>query len=218
MRSVEHNTEDIMISRLFPKQVDFFELFNAGAANVLKGSALMLTLLQDTDNAPVIAKGIRETEKEGDVITHDIIKKLNKTFLTPIDREDLHALATRLDDIIDILWGCAERFNLFKLGTPQPVVIEMAKDLVACCELIAKAVKKLEEKKFSFVQECCVEINSLENKTDRAFRDALVKLFDEEKDPIQIIKWKEVYELLEDSVDACEDVANIMEAIVLKYA
>ncbi len=94
----------------------------------------------------------------------------------------------------------------------------MAKDLVACCELIAKAVKKLEEKKFSFVQECCVEINSLENKTDRAFRDALVKLFDEEKDPIQIIKWKEVYELLEDSVDACEDVANILEAIVLKYA
>jgi predicted phosphate transport protein (TIGR00153 family) len=207
-----------MISRLFPKQVDFFELFNAGAANVMKGSALMLTLMQDTDNATIIAKAIRETEKEGDVITHDIIKKLNKTFLTPIDREDLHALATRLDDIIDILWGCAERFTLFKLSTPAPTVIEMAKDLVTCTELIAKAVKKLEEKKFSFVQEYCVEINSLENRVDRAFRDSLVKLFDETTDPILIIKWKEVYELLEDSVDACEDVANIMEAIVLKYA
>lgn len=207
-----------MISRLFPKQVDFFELFNAGAANVMKGSALMLTLLQDTDNSTIIAKAIRETEKEGDVITHDIIKKLNQTFITPIDREDLHALATRLDDIIDILWGCAERFNLFKLSTPAPTVIEMAKDLVSCTELIAKAVKKLEEKKFSYVQECCVEINSLENRVDREFRDSLVKLFDEVKDPILIIKWKEVYELLEDSVDACEDVANILEAIVLKYA
>jgi hypothetical protein len=207
-----------MISRLFPKQVDFFELFNAGAANVMKGSALMLTLMQDTDNATIIAKAIRETEKEGDVITHDIIKKLNKTFLTPIDREDLHALATRMDDIIDILWGCAERFTLFRLSTPQATVIEMAKDLVTCTELIAKAMKKLEEKKFSFVQEYCVEINSLENRVDRAFRDSLVKLFDEVTDPILIIKWKEVYELLEDSVDACEDVANIMEAIVLKYA
>ncbi|HMK44777.1 MAG TPA: DUF47 family protein [Dissulfurispiraceae bacterium] len=208
----------MLIDRLFPKQVDFFELFNAGAANAVKGAALMLTLMQDTDHAETIARGIRETEKEGDVITHDIIKKLNKTFLTPIDREDLHVLATTMDDIIDIIWGCAERFSLFKLSTPAPGVIEMAKELVLCTELIVKAVKKLEEKKFSFVQEYCVEINSLENRTDRLFRDALVKLFEEVKDPILIIKWKEVYELLEDSVDACEDVANILEAIVLKYA
>ncbi|HSB51329.1 MAG TPA: DUF47 family protein, partial [Dissulfurispiraceae bacterium] len=132
--------------------------------------------------------------------------------------EDLHSLASRLDDVVDLIWATAERFFLFKLKKPTKEVVEMSKELLTTTETIDKAIKKLKEKNYSFVEEYCIEINRLENRIDRLFRDALVRLFDEEKDPIDIIKWKEVYEHLEDASDKCEDVANILEGIMLKYA
>ncbi len=204
--------------RLFPKQIDFFDLFDSAAQNVAKAAALFVQLMQDLDNIDIILKEIHETEKEGDIITHDIMKKLNKTFITPIDREDLHSLASRLDDVVDLIWATAERFFLFKLKKPTKEVVEMSKELLTTTETMDKAIKKLKEKNYSFVEEYCIEINRLENRIDRLFRDALVRLFDEEKDPIDIIKWKEVYEHLEDASDKCEDVANILEGIMLKYA
>jgi predicted phosphate transport protein (TIGR00153 family) len=202
----------------FPKQIDFFELFDRAARNVIKGASLLVAVLQDMDNLEMISKEVRECEKEGDMMTHDIMKKLNKTFVTPIDREDLHSLATRLDDVIDMIWACVERFNLFRLSESTKEAIDMAKELLTTTEMMSKAIIALRDKKYSFVQEYCIEINSLENRIDRLYRNALVKLFDEVKDPIAIIKWKEVYEYLENASDACEDVANILEAIVLKYA
>jgi predicted phosphate transport protein (TIGR00153 family) len=203
---------------LFPKTIDFFELFDHASRNVIKAASLLVAVLQDMDNLEMISKEIRESEKEGDMMTHDIIKKLNKTFITPIDREDLHALATKIDDVIDMIWACVDRFTLFKLSVPTKEAIDMAKEILTTTEMMSKAVIALRDKRYSFVQEYCIEINRLENRIDRLYRDALGRLFDEVKDPIAIIKWKEVYEYLENAADACEDVANILEAIVLKYA
>jgi hypothetical protein len=170
------------------------------------------------EHLEIISKEIRETEKEGDMMTHDIIRRLNKTFITPIDREDMHNLCVKIDDIVDLIWACAERITLFKITEPTDEAIEIAKELLLTTEMVSKAIIALRDKKYSFVQEYCIEINSLENRIDRLYRAAIGKLFDEVKDPIFLIKWKEIYEYLEDASDACEDVANILEGIVLKYA
>jgi uncharacterized protein len=200
------------------KDIDFFEPFDKAARNVIKTAALLLSAFMDMENLEMISKEIHETEKEGDMMTHDIIRQLNKSFITPIDREDMHALCNKIDDVVDLMWACAERLNLFKLKEPTPEAIEIAKELLVTAEMMSKAIIALTEKKYAFVQEYCIEINSLENRIDSLYRIALGKLFDEVKDPIFLIKWKEVYELLEDAADACEDVANILEGIVLKYA
>jgi hypothetical protein len=200
------------------KETDFFEPFDKGARNGIKAASLLISLFGDMDNSEAISKEIRETEKDGDMITHDIIRRLNKTFITPIDREDMHELCVKLDDIVDLIWACAERITLFRIKEPTADAIEIAKELLVTTEMVSKAVIALRDKKYSFVQEYCIEINSLENRIDRLYRAALGKLFDEVKDPIFLIKWKEIYELLENASDACEDVANILEGIVLKYA
>src|SRR5512139_1639228 len=204
--------------RLFPKQIDFYELFEGAALNATKAAALLVQLMQDLDHMDIILKELGECEKDGDIMTHDIIKKLNKTFITPIDREDLHALAMRIDDVVDLIWAAGERFSIFKLTELKKEAADMAREILATTEIIHKAVTKLKEKNYSFVQEYCIEINRYENRIDRIFRNALVTLFDTEPDPVRIIKWKEVYEHLEDASDKCEDVANILEGIILKYA
>ncbi len=204
--------------RFFPKEIDFFEIFDRAALNLTKAATLLVALMENFDNIEQRAKEIYETEQEGDILTHEIMKKLNKTFITPIDREDLHALASSLDDVVDLIWASVDRISVFKLTKPTKEVIVMSKDLLMTAEVIHKAIHKLKEKNYPYVQEYCIEINRLENRIDRAFRDALGSLFDNIKDPILIIKWKEIYEHLEDASDKCEDVANVLEAIVLKYA
>ncbi|TAN38368.1 MAG: DUF47 domain-containing protein [Nitrospirae bacterium] len=203
---------------IFPKDIDFFEIFDRVALNITKAGVLLVALMENFDRLEERAKEIYEVEQEGDIVTHEIMKKLNKTFITPIDREDLYDLASRLDDILDLIWGAVDRMVVFKIPSATKEAIAMSKDLLATTEIIHKAIQKLKEKQYSHVQDCCIEINRLENIIDRDFRDALGKLFDEVKDPILIIKWKEIYEHLEDASDKCEDVANILEAIVLKYA
>ncbi len=203
--------------KLFPKEVDFFSIFEKAASNVTHAATLFVGIMEYFSNLEAWAKEVHELEQEGDVYTHDIIRMLNKSFVTPIDREDIHALASRLDDILDLLWNAADRLTVFKLQESTKWGIIMAKDLLATVELVEKAIKKLKDKNYAHIQEYCIEINKLENKMDRGFRDALGHLFDEIKDPILIIKWKEIYEHLEDASDRCEDVANILEAIVLKH-
>ncbi len=204
--------------KFFPKEIDFFEIFDRAALNVTKAATLLVSLMENFDNIEVRAREIYEVEQDGDMLTHDIMKKLNKTFITPIDREDLHALASSLDDVLDLIWGAVDRLSVFKLKEPTKEAVEMSKELLFTAEAIQKAMKKLKEKNYSHVQELCIEINRLENRVDRIFRDALGALFDDMKDPILIIKWKEIYEHLEDASDKCEDVANVLEAIVLKHA
>jgi predicted phosphate transport protein (TIGR00153 family) len=204
--------------KLFPKEIDFFEIFDRASLNITKAATLLVDLMEHFDNLEARAKEIYEVEQEGDILTHEIMKKLNKTFITPIDREDLYALASRLDDVLDLIWGAVDRLVVFKVQESTKEAVSMSKDVLTTTEAIHKAIRKLKEKNYAHVQEYCIEINRLENRVDRDFRDALGRLFDEIKDPILIIKWKEIYEHLEDASDRCEDVANVLEAIVLKYA
>jgi len=204
--------------KFFPKEIDFFEIFDRASVNVTKAASLLVDLMENFDNIEARAKEIYEVEQEGDILTHEIMKNLNKTFITPIDREDLHSLAASMDDVLDLIWGAVDRMMVFKIRETTKDAISMSKDLLMTTEVMQKAIKNLKEKNYSHVQDYCIEINRLENRIDRDFRDALGKLFDEVKDPILIIKWKEIYEHLEDASDRCEDVANVLEAIVLKYA
>ena len=204
--------------KFFPKEIDFFEIFDRASVNVTKAASLLVDLMEKFDNIEARAKEIYEVEQEGDILTHEIMKNLNKTFITPIDREDLHSLAASMDDVLDLIWGAVDRLIVFKIRETTKEAISMSKDLLVTTEVMQKAIKNLKEKNYSHIQDYCIEINRLENRIDRDFRDALGRLFDEVKDPILIIKWKEIYEHLEDASDRCEDVANVLEAIVLKYA
>lgn len=207
-----------MFTKLFPKQIDFFEVFDRIAKNLTRSAELLVDFMEHFDQKEKIAKALHEAEQEGDILTHEIIRQLNKCFITPIDREDLHALASRFDDVLDLMWSAANRIVLFKIEAMTPEAVSIAGDLLLSTEVMQKAISKLREKNYTYVQEYCIEINRLENRIDHNFRIALAKLFDNEKDPIQLIKWKEVYENLEDASDKCEDVANILESIILKYA
>jgi predicted phosphate transport protein (TIGR00153 family) len=204
--------------KIFPKEIDFFEIFDKAASNLTKATSLLVSLMENFDNLEARAKEIYEVEQDGDMLTHDIMKKLNRSFITPIDREDIHALASRIDDILDLVWGGVDRMIVFKIAAPTQEAVELAKDLHQTTEVLQKTIKELRAKNYSHVQEHCIEINRLENRIDRTFRDALGKLFDDMKDPMLIIKWKEIYEHLEDASDRCEDVANVLEGIVLKNA
>jgi predicted phosphate transport protein (TIGR00153 family) len=202
----------------FPKEIDFFEILDRASLNLTKAANLLVSFMEQFDNLEARAKEIYEAEQDGDILTHEIMKNLNKTFITPIDREDLYSLASRLDDVLDLMWGAVDRLVVFKIKEPMPEAVAMSKNLLATTEVMHKAIAKLKEKNYAHVQEYCIEINRLENRIDRDFRDALGVLFDKVADPILIIKWKEIYEHLEDASDRCEDVANIIEGIVLKHA
>ena len=206
-----------MLKRFLPKETDFFTMFETAALNVNRASILLVEMMEDLSLSETRTKEIYEAEQEGDMITHEVMRSLNKTFLTPVDREDIHALVNRLDDVIDLIWASADRATLFKLDSPLPEAIELSKTIYETTDFIIKAIGCLKDKKYSYIQEYCIEINRLENRGDRIFREGLVKLFDTIKDPILVIKWKDVYEMLEEANDTCEDVADILEGIVLKH-
>jgi predicted phosphate transport protein (TIGR00153 family) len=204
--------------KVFSKSQDFLELFDKVGANIIQAATILVAIMEHFTNLDNWAKEVHELEEDGDMLTHDIIKKLNKTFVTPFDREDIHALASKLDDILDFIWGTAERLAVFKMKESREEAVIMSKEILTTVELVHKAIKALKEKDYTRMQEYCVEINKLENKMDRIFRDALGHLFDEMKDPVLVIKWKEIYEHLENASDKCEDVADILESIAIKNA
>ncbi len=205
---------------LFPKNIDFYEMFDRALENVSSAADLFVDMLRSFDRDEFVAasKKIYEFEQEGDLLTHDIFKNLNKTFLTPIDREDIHALASRIDDIMDHIWAVVDRMVVFKIEKPTPEILLMAEDMQTVAGTLKKAIRELRAKQYDRVQEYCIEINRLENRIDRIYRDALGKLLNEQNDPMYVIKWKDIYQLLEEGADRSEDVANVLESIVLKYA
>ena len=203
---------------LFPKKVDFFEQFDLALKNLFRATNLLVDMLNNFETFEKKAKEIYEFEQEGDMITHDIMKDLNKTFLTPIDREDIHALSSRIDDVLDLIWAAVDRMVLYKIDKPTPEVISIAEDLQMTADVLIKSIRELRTKQYSRVQEHCIEVNRLENRIDRKYRDALAGLINGPYDSVYIIKWKDIYELFEDASDRAEDIANILEAIVLKYA
>lgn len=202
---------------LIPKEEKFFEMFKEMAATIIEGGRLLKEMLDDYSNPQDYQKKIKDIEHKGDQITHDIIRKLNKSFVTPFDREDIYALSAALDDILDLIDASSQRFVMYRVEKPTPEAKQLAFLISQGCNAVAKAVEHL-GKTFEHIQEHCQEVNALENEADRVCREAIGRLFDEEKDPIQLIKWKEIYETLEKATDMCEDAANILESVVVKNA
>ncbi|HEX6532696.1 MAG TPA: DUF47 family protein [Nitrospira sp.] len=201
---------------LIPREEAFFELFKNAAHNMIEGSRLLKEMMEQYQPASEQAKRIKEVEHVGDGITHDIARRLNQTFITPIDREDIHDLASALDDILDVTEAIADRFVLYKVTKPTERAVKLADLLYQASVAVGAAVDRLG---FAHpdIKECSVQVNSLENEADRISRDAISELFDKETDPMAVIKWKEIYEGFETGTDRCEDVANILERIALKH-
>lgn len=204
-----------MIFGLLPKEEAFFEMFKQAAHNVIEGSRLLKELMEDYTNAQQKIERIREVEHIGDGITHDIALRLNQTFLTPLDREDIHDLASALDDILDAVEAVAERFATYKITQPTDSAIRLADILYRASVAVGRGVDHI-AMSHEEVKEYSVQVNSLENEADRVSRDAISELFEKETNPISVIKWKEIYETFEEGTDRCEDVANVIERIVLK--
>ena len=200
--------------RLLPTEHKFFTLFESQAATVLEAARALGDLARHFERVEEKAQQIKELESRGDQITHDVISKLNRTFITPFDREDIHALASALDDVLDNIEGVSSRFALFKIDRLTPETIELIGIIERACVAISEAVGHLRELKR--IQPYCVEINKLENDADHISRNMTAKLFEDAGDFRELIKWKELYGRLEATTDDCEDVANILEGIVVK--
>lgn len=201
--------------RLIPREEKFFEFFDKAANNILEG-AKVLVQMTDERGADFQErwKRLEELEHVGDKLTHQIIRKLNRTFITPIDREDIHSLAVALDDVMDLIEASAARMSLYKIKQPTEEAGKLAQVILKSAEEIVKAVSNLE--RMDDVMEHCIEINRLENMADEISREAIADLFDKGHDPMDVIKWKEIYETMEMTTDGCEDVANIVESVALK--
>lgn len=199
-----------------PREEKFFELFVDDARNVLAGARLLEELFRSYDQRERLASQLRDLEREGDVLSHGIGQKLEHTFVTPFDREDIHQLISRLDDVLDFIEEVADTCILYKIDAPTPQALAQAEIIVKQGEEIVRALEKL--RGFKNVSPHWIEIHRLENEGDRVARQAIADLFTDGADPLETIKWKDVYALLEDTIDACEDVANVIERIVVKHA
>lgn len=205
-----------MLFGLIPREEAFFDLFKKAAHNMIEGSRLLKDMMENFRDPIQQAKRIKEVEHVGDGITHDIALRLNQTFITPIDREDIHDLASAIDDILDVSEAIADRFILYKVAKPTDMAIKLADILYRASVAVGCAVDQLGLPNPQ-LNECSVQVNSLENEADRVSRDAISALFEKENDPMVVIKLKEIYEGFEAGTDRCEDVANILERIALKH-
>jgi uncharacterized protein len=203
---------------LIPKEEKFFKLFKSMTENIIDGAKLLKDMLDNFDNPVESQRKIKDVEHKGDSITHEIIQTLNKTFITPLDREDIYSLASKLDDIIDLIDASAQRVIMYNVDSIPSEAKSLGFIILQCCYAVDKAVAMLGQKTNEQIFAACVDINALENEADRVSREAISRLFDEEKDPIQLIKWKEIFETLERATDKCEDAANILESVVVKNA
>jgi predicted phosphate transport protein (TIGR00153 family) len=197
-----------------PRDRVYFELFEEAAQNTLRAADLLDQMLSDYPDSRRLASEILDCEHEGDRITHDIIDRLNHTFVTPIDREDILALASGLDDVVDYTEEVADYLGLYKIEAPMDQAIRLARVLKEASAQIAEAIPRL--RNFQTISHYTVEINRLENEGDRITREAVASLFDGGIDPMVVIRWKDIFERLEAAIDATETVANIMEGVVIK--
>jgi predicted phosphate transport protein (TIGR00153 family) len=202
--------------RLIPREERFYDDFVALAQQIRRGATLLDEML--APDRPIWDKAdeIKEVEHECDTLTHQIIQRLHRTFVTPLDREDIYALAKSLDDVMDAIDATAAIVRLYQIGEMRADARVLTKIIKDSVDQLVTALQALEKK--SGVAEPAVEINRLENEADRAHQAAVRRLFEEERDPIAIIKWKEILDFLEDATDRCEDVANVLEGVVVKHA
>jgi uncharacterized protein len=201
-------------SVLAPRDREFFDLFEEAGGNILRATGLLEEMLKDFPERSELARDILICEQDGDRITHDIIQRLNQTFVTPIDRDDIYGLASALDDVVDFTEEVADYLGLYKIEAPMDQALELAHVLHACGRQISEAMPRL--RGFKDISHYTVEINRLENDGDRITREAIASLFDTGIDPMVVIRWKDIFERLEEAIDSCEHVANILEGVVIK--
>ncbi len=201
--------------RLIPREERFYEDFVSMTDQVRAGAALLGEMFAGERPIAAMAQQIKEIEHKCDFLTHEIIQRLNKTFVTPIDREDIHSLATRLDDVMDAIDVAAGLVPLYKIETVRYGARELTRLIIDQIGALRQAFGALDTR--SGVLNHTVEINRIENEADKVYKEAIGRLFDEEKDPISVIKWKEILALLEAATDRCEDVANLLENVVVKH-
>ncbi len=205
--------------RLFPKEENFFELFEELANKIEEGGQFFLEMTRNRDYSESKVVRLKELEHEADGITHKTYERMHKTFLTPIDREDIYALVNKMDSIMDVIEATAVRIYMYKVKKPDDEIIKQAEILFQAIKKIKGVVHGLRDMKNSqMILDGCVEINTLENAGDVVLRTIITNLFIKEQDAIELIKWKEIFERIEEAIDVCEDVSNIVEGIVLKHA
>jgi predicted phosphate transport protein (TIGR00153 family) len=202
------------LSRILPRGEDFGGMFVALADNIHQGSKILVDLLQMRDSTHNNAERIKDLELLGDNMTHNLMTRLNQTFITPFDREDIYLLASRIDDVLDLTDAAGSAMVTYRIDRVRPGVVDLAKVLHQATGQVVEAVRVLGKQ--DNILKICVEIHRLENEGDRLSRALIAELFEQEKDPVQIIKWKEIIEVIETGVDKCEDVANVLETITLK--
>jgi uncharacterized protein len=208
-----------MFSRMLPRETSFFDFFEQHAALTIEGTKEFLSLVTTGANIATKCRRISDIEHETDTITHRCVEALHKTFITPIDRDSIHRLITRMDDVMDFVEAAAERIELYELTVMTADVRDLADVLHRSTMQVEQAMRGLRSLKTpQATLKLCIDINRLENECDAILRRSVARLFKEEKDPITVIKWKEVYENLEDASDRCEDVANIIEGVILEHA
>ena len=202
-----------------PREEKFFDLFEESAQNLVRAAGLFAELLQNWEDVEEKIRQLTELEHHGDNITHRIIAQLHGTFVTPIDREDIALLAQRMDDVVDFIEAAAVRMVLYGIDKPTERAKEVADVLVRVTTEVGEAIPRLRHRReLSHMREHCIEINRLENEADAVRRSALAELFHEQVDVTNVIKWMEIYENMENAVDSCEDIADILEGVMIKRA
>jgi uncharacterized protein len=207
-----------MFGRFLPRETSFFDFFEQHAALTIEGTKELLSLVTTGANISAKCRRISDIEHETDTITHRCVEALHKTFITPIDRDSIHRLITRMDDVMDFVEAAAERIDLYEVTVMTPDVRDMADVLHRATlqvEAAMRGLRSMNEPQATL--KLCIDINRLENEADAILRRSVARLFKEEKDPIMVIKWKEIYENLESATDRCEDVANIIEGVILEH-
>jgi len=205
--------------RLLPRDERFFDLFTSVATlNVAAAEHLHELFKSEGDRRAFLAESVKRLEHEADAVTHEVITRLDRSFITPLDREDIHMLASRLDDIIDRIDGTARRTQIFRPGAAPQGIHLITDVIVRSTKQILEAVRILDGAKAPLVIAACVQVKKLEEEGDFVYHEWLGRLFDEERDPVTLIKWKEIYDTLEKTLDQAEDVANVLESIAIKHS
>jgi predicted phosphate transport protein (TIGR00153 family) len=205
--------------RLLPRDAKFFDLFIAVAAYAAEAAGLLRDLLRtDERGRGAVVEQIKRLEHLADQATHDVVSRLDRVFITPLDREDIHLLASRLDDVIDLIDGTARRLQIFRAGPSPEGAIRLADVIVRAVEQLQAAVQALEKNKGSTVFDAATQVKRLEEEGDALYHEWLGRLFDGSTDPLTVIKWKEVYDTLEETLDTIDDAGNVLESISIKHA
>jgi predicted phosphate transport protein (TIGR00153 family) len=205
-----------VIVQLIPRDEKFYDLFNEQAANVHEAAKKLAALFEDFRDVERNVTEIKFVEHRGDQIIHGLMTKLNKTFITPFDREDIHALGSSLDDVLDLIDSVASRMTMYKVTAVTPGARQLVRVVLHASEILVRAVAQLN--KPENILEHCAQLTQLEKDADRIKGECIARLFENSTDPIEVIKWKEIYEVLEATTDKCEDVADVLESVVLKAA